>query len=83
MVAWPTVITNAYRRVLSRAPTTSELAQGEQFLKQQSERIARLNRKPADLALPKPAAELPPEQGAALVDFCLAMFNLNEMVYVD
>lgn len=83
-VDWAVVIMQAYRRVLSRTPTAEELKLGEAFLKTQAERIAKLQRKPKDLALPKAEVEnLTPEQGAALVDFCLAMFNLNEMVYVD
>jgi len=83
-VAWPAVITAAYRRVLSRAPSPEEAQRSQEFLKNQAEKIAKLGKKPEQLALPSSAAGgVPPEQAAALVDFCLAMFNLNEMVYID
>ena len=39
---------------------------------------------PAELATPLGStAEMDPYQGSALTDYCLAMFNLSEMIYLD
>jgi hypothetical protein len=43
-----------------------------------------MNRPREELAIPPqlpPSIE--PEAAAALTDFCLALFNLNEFIYVD
>ncbi len=75
-------ITLAYRLALARRPTARELTTGEEFLKAQAELIGERPRQ--ELALPVPCPEdLPSAQGAALTDYCLALLNLNEFVYVD
>jgi hypothetical protein len=56
-----------YRRTLAREPSAGELQAAEKFLAAQTDR-----------AKVDDSAEL-----AALVDLCLAMFNLNEFIYVD
>ncbi|OYV87510.1 MAG: hypothetical protein B7Z73_09985 [Planctomycetia bacterium 21-64-5] len=56
-----------YERTLSRPPTDRELAAGAAFLQASSQS-------------PATAGAGPP---AALVELCLAMFNLNEFIYVD
>jgi hypothetical protein len=76
-------ITLCYLRVLSRWPTSGELADARDFLSAQSQRLHAENRSADQLALPDPTAAANPYQGAALVQFCLAMFNANEFVYVD
>lgn len=78
----PSRITLAYRLALARRPTARELATGEEFLKAQAELIG--DRPRNELALPLPYPEgLPSAEGAALTDYCLALMNLNEFVYVD
>jgi len=56
-----------YERTLSRPPTDRELAAGAAFLQASSQS-------------PTTAGAGPP---AALIELCLAMFNLNEFIYVD
>jgi hypothetical protein len=60
----------AYQRTLCRAATDAELARGLEFLAVQAQRIE------ADKSIKRPAAE-------ALAHCCLALFNLNEFVYLD
>lgn len=66
-------ITLAYRLALSRGPTVPELKLGQEFLRKQRALLV---------------ASVPQGQGdaaavAALADYCLALMNLNEFVYVD
>jgi hypothetical protein len=64
----------AYRRALSRRPTADETRLGREFLEHQRRQVHQECR-----------AELDSREAArqALVDFCLALFNANEFVYVD
>lgn len=73
----------AYVRTLSRWPTAQESERGAQFLADQAARLRR-DERAAD-RLTRPSGEVPvdPFQAAALVDFCLALLNANEFVYVD
>jgi hypothetical protein len=57
----------AYRRTLCRPPMDEELASAIEFLDRQKQRLQENER---------PAAE-------ALAHLCLALFNLNEFVYLD
>jgi hypothetical protein len=66
-------ITLAYRLALGRQPTPQEAALGQEFLGKQE-------------ALPAPAGAATasdPPAVRALADYCLALINLNEFVYVD
>ena len=73
-----------YERVLGRAPTAAEFAAGWQFLADQSAKLKQSNRPVTELALPATTPDgTDPYGAAALTDFCLALFNLNEFVYVD
>ena len=73
-----------WQRTLSRQPTAVEQAAAREFLKAQTTLLQQGGRKADDLALPTPlTADAEPHAAAALVDLCLAMFNLNEFVYVD
>ena len=65
-------ITLAYRRTLGRLPTPAELKTGKTFLESQSKALRNENRQTGQLAA-----------AAAFTDYCLALFNLNEFVYVD
>jgi hypothetical protein len=81
-------VRGAYRRALGRDPSEQERRTAEAFLQSQAEKLRQSNRPIADLALPNPTPNLTPRSAdpyanAALVDFCLALFNLNEFVYVD
>jgi hypothetical protein len=74
----------AYQRVLCRRPRGEEIKAGLAFLAVQTMRLKQSSRPVSELAAP---ADLPdgidPCSAAALTDFCLALFNLNEFVYVD
>ena len=73
-----------FQRTLSREPTAEELKLAQAFLTSQASTIAAQNRQSDKLALPQPLpAGANPAASAALVDFCLALFNLNEFVYLD
>ncbi|MFO1092394.1 MAG: DUF1553 domain-containing protein [Planctomycetaceae bacterium] len=82
----------AYRRTLGREPSANEQATAAVFLRTQAEMLRRSRRPPAELALPIPphsassgeeSRSVDPYVDAALCDFCLAILNLNEFVYLD
>jgi hypothetical protein len=65
-------------------PTAQEVVAAEKFLADQSARLK--SKSGENLALPSPAPPAPSlsaSDAAALVDLCLAMFNLNEFIYLD
>lgn len=62
-------VERAFRRALSRAPTSDELADARSFLAQQTDLYRREKR-------PEPERQ-------ALADFCQTIFCLNEFVYVE
>ena len=71
----------AFRLALTRPPSPDERDRAVAFLRDQP---ARISGNAEDPALPIPAPEGPtPAQAAALVDFCHALLNLNEFVFVD
>jgi hypothetical protein len=73
-----------YRRALGRSPEDEELALAAAFLVRQADDLRAADEDPASLALPIPLpSECDPFEAAALVDYCLAVFNTNEFVYVD
>lgn len=74
----------AYRRVMSRSPSSAEMAAAKELLAGEARRL-RSNTAAGDgPALPLPFPErIDAFEAAALVELCLAMFNLNEFVYVD
>jgi hypothetical protein len=73
-----------FRRTLGRLPTAQELDTARSFLKQQGADIRDRLLARHDVGLPR---DLPIGADLAVVralaDLCLAMFNLNEFVYVD
>jgi hypothetical protein len=78
------IVAAAYARTLSRPPTADESAIAVRFLEAQTQKLKGEGRAASDLALPSPLpAGSDLYRAAALTDFCLAMFNLNEFVYVD
>jgi hypothetical protein len=79
------LVERAYRLALGRLPSAQELRAAIGFLEEQSQRV-RGEGRPAEelaLALGDEVAVGDPAAGAALTGFCLALFNLNEFVYVD
>ncbi len=80
----PATIERGYRLALGRRPDTSELNAAREFVGRHATELQAAGRSPDTLATPlPPSAGLDPYQGAALVDFCLALFNLNEFTFVD
>jgi hypothetical protein len=74
----------AYRRTLTREPTTDELQLAREFLTAQTTTINDEGRGASKLALAEPIAEgISPAESAAFVDLCLALLNTSEFVYVD
>jgi hypothetical protein len=62
-------IAAAYLRVFNRPAAEAEIAAGVAFLAEQAERLRAAGREATD--------------SAALVDFCLALFNANEFLYLE
>ncbi|MGL5095889.1 MAG: DUF1553 domain-containing protein, partial [Planctomycetia bacterium] len=65
------LVDGAYRTALSRPPVERETTAGVRFIQRQTE---------AYTAAGRPAAEA---VAAARVDYCQAVFGLNEFIYVD
>lgn len=77
-------VERGYRLALGRAATPAELDAAVAFIERQTAELNAAGRKPESMATPLPAVPgMDPHRGAALVDFCLALFNLNEFSYVD
>ena len=77
-------VDRAYRLVLSRPPAAAEREAVRDFLDRQSsllaEELARNEKPPMPEALP---AGMEPARAAAFVDFCHALINSNEFLYVN
>jgi hypothetical protein len=77
------IVTQAYDRVFNRSPEPDELKSALTFIREQASRINQQG-SPAATSLPEPLTRAcPPAEGAALVDFCQALLNSAEFVYVD
>ncbi len=77
-------VERGYQRALGRAATSAERNAATAFIERQTAELKTAGRKLESLATPLPVVPgIDPHQGAALVDFCLALFNLNEFIYVD
>jgi hypothetical protein len=76
-------IERAYELALARPPRESELARARDFLQTQAALLQERLRSHLAIRLP---ADIPsavdPAAAAALADFCLAMLNRNEFVYI-
>lgn len=73
-----------YEKVFSRKQTEEEKTAAIQFVEDQARLLREEKRDPTELATPiEETSNTDPYLGTALTDFCLAMFNLNEMIYVD
>ncbi len=76
------LIDQAYQRALNRSPRRSERAFSLAFLSEQSEFLRDRLRARLPVQVPPSAEEIDPALAAALVDFCLALLNSNEFVYL-
>ena len=77
-------VERAYRLAFGRGPETAERDGALQFMRRQEGLIQKRLSKGEPVALPTGAPEgLDRASGAALVDFCHAMMNANEFLYVD
>jgi Protein of unknown function (DUF1553)/Protein of unknown function (DUF1549) len=77
-------IERAYALAFARRPDAAERRQALAFLREQAALIqTRLDAKQPVALPPNCPVELDPARAAALVDFCHALFNANEFVYVN
>lgn len=73
-----------YQRTLGRPPAVDEQVVALRFLAEEATKLKDTGRAVSELAVPRALPEgFDPYVAAALTDFCLALFNLNEFVYVD
>ena len=74
----------AFVRAIGREPRAHELSSLADFVDQEQQLLKQESRSTESLALPIPNDEtINPIYGAAFTDLCLALFNLNEFLYVD
>jgi hypothetical protein len=77
-------IDRAYRLALARPPKAEEQRMAVDFLHEQSDRLRERLRLRLPTAVPAGTPDgVDPARAAALADFCLALFNRNEFLYVD
>jgi hypothetical protein len=76
-------VRRAYRLALGRPPRPEEARLAGDFLREQTEALRDRLRARERVALPEPLpVETDPAAAAALADFCLALLNANEFLYV-
>jgi hypothetical protein len=74
----------AYRLAFGRDPAGNDVTLATKFLADQAALIRNRETESAKLALPDPMpAPMDPADGAAFTDFCHALLNANEFIYVD
>ncbi len=73
-----------YERLLSRTATNEEVDGALEFIERQAAALREEGRPSEQLAQPQPShRDGDPYTRAALVDFCLALVNSNEFLYVE
>jgi hypothetical protein len=78
------LIQAGYRSALGREANETEIANGQLFLTGQADLIRDLLRARHQVATPSPLPEsIDPAEASALADFCLALLNANEFIYID
>ncbi len=79
-----TLVANAYSEAYGRQAQGEELDAGEKFIAQQGQVIDKDIDVVPEAALPEPRCNMvTPEQAAAVVDFCHALLNSTEFMYVE
>jgi hypothetical protein len=74
----------AYAQAFARPASEEQLRAAREFLGRQAETIANSGEATTSATLPTPMpAGLDPAQAAAIVDFCHALLNSNEFLYID
>ena len=74
----------AYLRVFNRPATPDEVRLGQAFLDRQRKLLEAEQQRNESLRTPEGTASVAnPSNLASLVDFCLALFNANEFIYLD
>ena len=77
-------VDQCYERLFSRLPSDSERGIAVGFLESQTASLQEEEREASELAVPLGTEKtIDRFQGSALTDLCLALFNLNEMIYID
>lgn len=76
------LVTTAYREIFGREPGADELAGAQRFIELQTSRIASGGKFDSLLPIPNPP-NVSPAKAAAVMDFCHALMNANEFLYVD
>jgi hypothetical protein len=80
------LVREAYRVLFSREPSADELSAAEEFLARQARLIPSGDRTPPaqKAVMPEPMpADVEPKVAAAVVDFCHALLNAAEFLYVE
>lgn len=72
-----------YQRTLVREPSEREVVAATNFLQAQAVRLKDTAADKLAVPISAPADGTTPQEAAAWVDLCLAMFNLNEFIYLD
>jgi hypothetical protein len=77
------LVAQAYRSAWGRPGTEEEIEAALRFLRTQGETIRNREPGPATSASAAPTAASDPYRAAAIADFCHAVLNANEFLYVD
>jgi len=81
--SWDRQIDRAYRLALARAPSKGELDMAREFLVGQEKLIRQRLRARQKVSIsPGIPDSVDPAAAAALADFCLALLNRNEFLYI-
>jgi hypothetical protein len=78
------LMTAAYRQAFARRPMGGELADADEFFNEQIHRIDAASEPPAESTLPDPMPQgMRAADAATTVDFCHALLNASEFLFVD
>ena len=77
------IVPAAYRRALGRFPTAEEETAAAEFLRDQESLLFSSSPFAGLLPINGFPKFLPPERGAAIIDFCHTLMNSNEFLYLD
>jgi hypothetical protein len=79
----PLLIEEAFRTAWCRPASQTEIESGLKFISRRSAALRHENSKPEGLPLPVNPPKVDWFEAAAIVDFCHAILNSNEFLYVD